>query len=71
LKDMSYWPVTIAYFDPLSETGGESLPEYRIGFKLYDNGITRDLTMDYGDFALSGTLANLEMLAPAKPCDAQ
>jgi hypothetical protein len=30
-------------------------------FKLYENGITRDLTMDYGDFVLTGKLADLEV----------
>jgi hypothetical protein len=33
-----------------------------MSFKLYGNGITRDLTMDYGDFVLSGTLSKLELL---------
>jgi hypothetical protein len=55
----SYWPVNIAYFN--DEASGDALPIYRMQFKLYDNGITRDLTMDYGDFVLSGKLADLEM----------
>lgn len=55
-----YWPVTIAYYNEDSKT--DSLPAYRMSFKLYDNGITRDLTMDYGDFVLSGTLSKLEVL---------
>ncbi len=57
-----YWPVTIAYFNDTSK--GDSLPIYRMSFKLYDNGITRDLTMDYGDFVLTGRLSKLEMLQP-------
>jgi hypothetical protein len=55
-----YWPVTVAYFD--DKTGADQLPTYRVSFKLYENGITRDLTMDYGDFVLTGKLANLELL---------
>ncbi|OJF89981.1 cell envelope integrity EipB family protein [Pararhizobium antarcticum] len=55
----AYWPVTISYFN--DEQAGDALPIYRMQFKLYDNGITRDLTMDYGDFVLSGKLADLEM----------
>jgi hypothetical protein len=31
----------------------KSLPEYQIAFKLYENGVTRDLLMDYGDFSLT------------------
>lgn len=55
----AYWPVTISYFN--DDATGDALPIYRMQFKLYDNGITRDLTMDYGDFVLSGKLADLEM----------
>lgn len=62
LEKLGHWPVSIAYFDPLKETGGESLPEYRMDFRLYDNGITSDLVLDYGDFALNAEMINLEML---------
>jgi hypothetical protein len=63
------WPVDIAYFDE-SKKGGEELPEYRISFKLHDNGVTRDLVMDYGEFSMTGKLVNLKLF-DAKPeaCD--
>ena len=54
-----YWPVTISYFN--DDMTGDALPIYRMEFKLYENGITRDLTMDYGDFVLTGKLADLEV----------
>jgi hypothetical protein len=56
----AFWPVSIAYYDDVSG-GGDALPVYRMSFKLYENGITRDLTMDYGEFVISGKLAKLEM----------
>ena len=56
----AFWPVSIAYYDDVSD-GGDALPVYRMSFKLYENGITRDLTMDYGEFVISGRLARLEM----------
>jgi hypothetical protein len=58
----SYWPVTIAYFN--ESAAGDPTPVYNMSFKLYENGITRDLTMDYGDFSLSGNLVKLETLKP-------
>ncbi|WOC14822.1 cell envelope integrity EipB family protein [Pseudochrobactrum sp. MP213Fo] len=64
------WPVTVAYFD--DEESSEGLPVYRINFKLYKNGVTRDLNMDYGDFAMKGKLVNLEMFKTpdaGKPCE--
>ena len=67
LKDEKTWPVTIAYFDDAKTDG---LPTYRMSFKLYDNGVSRDLTMDYGDFALSGHLVKLDFL-PESKCPAQ
>lgn len=62
----AFWPVTIAYFNEKST--GDAMPVYRMSFKLYENGITRDLTMDYGDFVLTGKLTKLEML-DAKACN--
>lgn len=56
------WPVTVAYFD--DEESDEGLPVYRVNFKLYRNGVTRDLNMDYGEFSMKGTLVNLEMFKP-------
>lgn len=56
--------VSVAYFGETAQGQGENLPEYRIAFKLHDNGITRSLEMDYGDFRLSGTMEELELFAP-------
>lgn len=60
LAGSDYWPVSIAYFD--EKVKGDQLPIYSQSFKLYDNGVTRDLTLDYGDFILSGKLTKLELL---------
>ena len=63
LSGEKFWPVDIAYFDEASE-GGEDTPEYRISFKLYENGLTRDLEMDYGDFVIQGQLVDLAVFEP-------
>lgn len=65
-----YWPVDIAYFDLSDKASGEEVPEYRISFKLHENGLTRDLVMDYGDFSMTGKLVNLALFdnAPKKAC---
>ena len=62
-----YWPVDIAYFDDSAQKG-EEVPEYRISFKLHENGIARDLVMDYGDFSMTGKLVNLSLFDQTKPC---
>ena len=65
LAKESFWPVSISYFNEEGE--GDGVPIYSISFKLYRNGVTRDLTMDYGEFSLEGELAQLEYLQ-AEPC---
>jgi hypothetical protein len=65
LKAEKTWPVTIAYFDDAPGTDGT--PTYRMSFKLYANGVSRDLLMDYGDFSLKGTLVKLDFL-PEESC---
>lgn len=65
LAKEAYWPVSIAYFDDPNPQE-DSAPSYRIGFKLYDNGVARDMVTDYGDFQLKGRLVDLRILdAPA------
>jgi hypothetical protein len=63
----SFWPVSIAYFD-LSDAEGEEVPDYRINFKLHENGITRDLVMDYGEFSMRGKLVDLTVFDRPKTC---
>jgi len=60
-----HWPVSVGYFDPakrIEEGLGEELPSYQMSFTLYENGVTSDLMMDYGDYALSGSLQKIEPL---------
>ena len=66
LAGMKRWPVTISYFEQGSAKTGEQTPAYAIGFELYENGISRALTLDYGDFTVSGIMSQLEIKdAPA------
>jgi hypothetical protein len=59
---MTRWPVTISYFDrAAAEKGGEQMPIYAITFELYENGVSRALLLDYGDFVLSGELTSIEL----------
>lgn len=58
------WPVQISYFDP-SKGDTDATPEYQLGFLLYETGVSRRLRLDYGDFALAGTLSSLEALPTA------
>lgn len=66
LANMLRWPVTISYFERTGKEG-EQTPIYSITFELFENGISRALTLDYGDFVIAGELTQLD-LKEAKPC---
>jgi len=63
LDQLASWPVSIGYFEP---KGGDLTPSYQIDFRLYENGVSRELLIDYGDFSIHGTLTALEYLKPAE-----
>ncbi len=67
LAKMRRWPVSISYFDRKAKAAGEQTPVYSIRFELYENGISRALSLDYNDFVVAGEMTSLEM-KPAKPC---
>jgi hypothetical protein len=64
LTSTARWPVTVSYF---SAGSGDRTPAYTISFELYENGISRGLKLDYGDFALTGELKSVEV-QPATTC---
>jgi len=70
MAGMLRWPVTVSYFDKKSEGAertGEQTAAYAIAFELYENGISRSLTLDYNDFTIKGELTSLDM-KKAKAC---
>jgi hypothetical protein len=67
LARMTRWPVSISYFDRAKKTGGEQTPVYSIRFELYENGISRHLSLDYNDFVIAGEMTSIE-IGNAKPC---
>jgi hypothetical protein len=60
LEGMRRWPVSIAYFEGEKPDSG---PSYTLSFDLYENGISRALKLDYGDFVLAGEMSRLEIMA--------
>jgi len=64
LDNMRRWPVSISYFESGEKDGA---PSYILSFDLYENGISRALKLDYGDFVLAGEMSSLELL-PIPSC---
>jgi EipB-like len=67
LASLKRWPVTISYFDRNNPARGEQTPVYSISFELYENGISRALSLDYEDFVIAGEMSQLEIKDPT-PC---
>jgi hypothetical protein len=65
LGKMPYWPVSVSYYGP--DAQGDDPPIYQASFNMLENGISIDLLLDYGPYALSGQLNKLEIL-PADAC---
>ena len=53
------WRVRLAFFpaDPKAEQ-----PDYELGMLLLDNGVSRDMVIDYGDYAIRAKLDDIEAL---------
>lgn len=64
LKSMKRWRVAVSYFEGGKRDGQ---PIYVLSFDLYENGVSRALSLDYGDFVLKGEMKELS-LQPAVAC---
>lgn len=64
LDPLTSWPVTISYFDGTTEA--EGTPAYELSFRLFANGVSRDIVINYGSFAIKGALSSLEFFQPSK-----
>ncbi|MFG1419195.1 DUF1849 family protein [Xanthobacter sp. V0B-10] len=61
------YPVAVSYYDRGAIDEG---PAYVMSFTLYDNGVVGELKIDYGRFALIGSMSSFEALpAGAAACE--
>ncbi|HTZ36213.1 MAG TPA: DUF1849 family protein, partial [Stellaceae bacterium] len=53
------WRMRLAFFpaDPKEEK-----PDYELGMLLLDNGVSRDMVIDYGDYTIKAKLDTIEPL---------
>jgi hypothetical protein len=63
LQALPSWPLSVTFYEyDAKQTAGEELPTYQMSFPIYENGVAGTLTIDYGDYVLSGRLTSLELL---------
>lgn len=53
------WRIRLAFF-PVDVKAEE--PDYELGMDLLDNGVSRDMVIDYGDYSIRATLDDIEAL---------
>ena len=63
LNGLAAWPVALSYYDQGTEQE-DALPSYELTFIYFDNGVSRRLLIDYGNFSIRGELKELTMLEP-------
>ncbi len=59
LLDRPGWRVRLAFFPPDQKV---EKPDYEIAMVLLDNGVSRDMVIDYGDYAIHARLDDIEPL---------
>ena len=62
------WRMRLAFF-PVDAKAEE--PDYELGMQLLDNGVSRDMVIDYGDYAIRAKLDDIEPLAKAEMLNAE
>lgn len=69
LDGLQSWPISISYYETKPGTHDikdEGTPSYELSFRLYANGVSRKLMIDYGTFSITGELARIDFFEPAK-----
>ena len=66
LNQLPAWPVTISYYERGSSERQDAVPVYELGFLYFENGVSRRLVIDYGDFAIKGELTEITFLESAR-----
>jgi hypothetical protein len=64
LLDRPSWRVRLAFF---SADANEDEPDYELGMRLFENGVSTDMVLDYTDYVVSAKLDDIEPL-PKPSC---
>lgn len=68
LDTLPSWPISVSYYD--RDNPDKTTPVYQLAYRFYANGVSRRLSIDYGDFSVAGALSGLEFLKTS-PCKAE
>jgi len=61
LSGKKAWPIRMSYFDHLAQ---DSMPDFQMGYLMFDNGVSVELTLEYEDVTMEATLVEIEYFKP-------
>lgn len=61
LKKVKAWPATISYYELAKGDNNDGTPSFEILVEMFENGVSGDMVIDYGDYALNAKLAELKL----------
>jgi hypothetical protein len=65
LAGVPSWPMAISYFEA-GKDHEDQTPSYELSFRYFEDGVSTDLKIDYGEFSIKGALKELTFLPPGK-----
>ena len=60
MLDRPGWRVRLAFF-PVDASAEK--PDYELGMRLLDNGVSEDMLIDYGEYSIHAKLDDIEALS--------
>lgn len=68
LEGLRSWNITESYYN--SDSDDDGMPVFETRYRLYENGVSDELHLDFGDYTLEGGLARLQFFDRATGCPA-
>lgn len=63
LSGLRSWRISESYYN--SDSDPDGLPVFQTSYRLYENGVSDDLKLDFGTYVFSGSLSQLDLLGAA------
>lgn len=67
VRGLAAWRVDESYYNADSDTDGA--PIFRTRYTLYENGVSDDITLDFGGYSLAGSLSRLTYYDAPSDCE--
>lgn len=65
LNQLKSWPISISYYETFENPArDDGLPTYELSFRLFSNGVSHDLLINYGTFLMRGELTRIDFHEP-------